>query len=88
LIGVATRCSIARCDVPEITTYQLHTNQSLFRGAATKPVPSPDPTGLTCLGPVPTEELVARYYYRGISQQFNALCMRRQEQAVGGKASY
>lgn len=61
LIGVATRCSIARCGVPEITTYQLHTNQLLFHGVATKLVPSP---GLTCLGPVPTEELAARY--RGI----------------------
>lgn len=65
LIGVATRCSIARCGVPETTTYQLHTNQLLFHGVATKLVPNPGFTGLTCLGPVPTEELAARY--RGIS---------------------
>ncbi|UKZ67094.1 uncharacterized protein TrAtP1_008256 [Trichoderma atroviride] len=56
LTKVATRCG-----VPEITTYQLHTNQLLFHGVATKLVPNP---GLACLGPVPTEELAARY--RGI----------------------
>lgn len=64
LIGVATRCSIARCGVPEITTYQLHTNQLLFHGVVTKLVPNPGLTS-SCLDPVPTEEVAARY--RGIS---------------------